>query len=202
MQSCHGAIYGGSGYYSGREVSFEPESCHHSLTDTANASSYPCNSNLIRLLVTEAPESFPTVRKARMEDSDHNKASCSDTNDGEVEVQVRVECADQEEANTATGNRLGIPLDSNRLAAHHSPTGSSVSSDSVGSPTPTPSFGGQTSWASSEKTVEDLMTSLRGEEVALLDGQQELTAETEQGMYNIIDLCGKYCVLCVGEEKS
>lgn len=183
MQGCHRTIYNGT-FFSERDDhchsfdSFESESSHHSLVlEDSSKISYSCEPNIIQLLVTEASASFPAVTEvslgSRMEDKGSSEG-CESNSEGRkiaVQVQVRVECADDEEASAATDKltRLGGSQNLLRPSAHYSSPGSSIGSDSVGSPTPTPSFVGQTSWASSEKTVEDTRPPVRGEEVALLE---------------------------------
>lgn len=170
VQGCHrtrGSVYNGTEFsYGDRDNS---ESSHHSLiledhTPTGR-SSYSCEPNIIQLLVTEASGAVSTGCGP----CDHMTHTDSKTN-SMTRVQVRVECADEEAATTAVSKaeevgEWGLSL------LRPSPPASLVSNGSMDSLTPTPSSMELVSWSSDDRSSQETIPSVRGNQVAVLDSQ-------------------------------
>ncbi len=98
-----------------------------------------------------------------------------DINDSMGGVQVRIQCADEEGNTKSKIHRLSHDLlQPTPCPTTSSPPSSCGSVDSIGSPTPTPSYGGLTSSTTLEYPgSEDKAFGLRGSEVAGLEEQEK-----------------------------
>lgn len=175
--STHNSLYNNTGYFS--ENSFETESSHHSLiledpvlghsqepqnanSNCSHQSNFQVGNNCVKLL--QASDSFPA-------DSDRavgchvNRTDVLDKgmHEGLGAVQVRIECADDEDSNgvNRTPKLNQDLLISTRWRRH------STLSSSSGSPTPTPSYRDLVSSPSTDYPgSEEKAFDVRGVEVA------------------------------------
>lgn len=195
-ESCHSS-YNSTAYYSSSgdcTRSFDSGATHHSLlleypttgqsqdqdrtSGSSGRASYSCEQNIqlgsscIQLLVKEASPIFPgTVELCGGHINGDHMAGNEDKglDDSIGVVQVRIQCADDEEFDSA---RIRADIESDLLqpTPTRSPPSSCASGDSIGSPTPTPSYGGLTT--SEYRGAELDADALRGSEVAQLEERQ------------------------------
>lgn len=203
-ESCH-SPYNNTAYYSegvSGTHSFDTGSTHHSLileypttgssqlledSKERGRTSYSCEQNIqvgsscIQLLVKEATSIFPgAVDFSGAHINGDHMAGNEDKgmDDSMGGVQVRIQCADEDidTVKLSEIHRLGHDLLQPTVQTGTSPTSSNSSEDSIGSPTPTPSYGGLTSSTALEYPgSENKAFAVRGGEVAQLE--EELNGE-------------------------
>lgn len=180
-ESCHSS-YNNTAYYSDTGScthSFDTGATHHNLILEYPGSglledhkdSYSCEQNIscIQLLVKEANSIFPgAVDFSGAHINGDHMAGNEDkgVNDSMGGVQVRIQCADGEVETKSKVHKLSHDLLQPTLCPSSSPPSSCGSTDSIGSPTPTPSYGGLASSATLEYPgCEENAFAVRGNEV-------------------------------------
>ena len=208
-ESCHSS-YNNTAYYSDGgscSHSFDTGPTHHSLLleypttgqpqledhqDRASGgrASYSCEQNIqlgsscIQLLADSIFPGVVDLSGAHI-NGDHMAGNEDKGMDDSIGVvQVRIQCADEEVDSARTKakfEQLGHDLLQPTLYRTSSPPSSCGSVDSIGSPTPTPSYGGLTSSATVETSsatleypgAEQKAYAVRGSEVAQLEEWEE-----------------------------